>query len=787
MSIANPNQYQVSNMLNNIPDSPGGLQYLQQLSKGSNPEVSPIMALAALQAKNKQMAQAANAQGAAAGQQPTIAEQLKMQNAMLQQAHARAQQPVQPVAFPTENMPNQEPIQAAHGGLMMFAQGGQAQDPAQQAQQQAALIAALQQQQTQDAGSGVYQLPGSDIAPAQQGQPSSTQNYMSTAAGTQPMFRRATAPAADVQNLAQQRQYGQGSNPEINPYTASSGVTSAAHGGLMSARLPKDTFKFSRGGILHFDEGGAADNLPDSMIPKVQQPPSPPSPPMTLGTPITNREQPDIYANLFSSRDPGVASATQGISDQQQAYLQSLAKPGQTVVKAPPAPDQRPTMPSDPRVAAVQAAQQGNMQPINQIAAGSAPTPAAPAAPTEQGIASLTPAPGKEPSPKDEQMAILNAELTKAQARLNADPTDARAAGDLAALQKEIKRAGGNPTNLPAFTSGDSGKSATVTGAVANAATNAPVGPQGGLPSALQALQKSPGYLYATNFLNMKPETPGFATDPKVLAQQQKDFLKSQGVELPYQSRDADLNKIQAQMAADDAEHQRNSEARKLENFYTFLRNIRGGTIGQGLANAGNSVQAITEAQRAEDAAYNNSRLEKIQKLADARYSNNMAQVNQVLGFMTQADQHAADAAKAINDFNVKKGEAAGHMTTAESQAAAEDTRAAGNIIDFQIRAEANRIAREQSVSAQNAAVQERAQATVFQRITQEIEDLEKRKEGALPKDRLYYQNLIDGKRNMLNQATQGLARTAGLGTLNVASPPPAQDFSAWGQPKVKQ
>jgi len=76
MSIANPNQYQVSNMLNNIPASPGGLQYLQQLSKGSNPEVSPILALAELQAKNKQMAQAVNAQGAAAGQQPTIAEQL---------------------------------------------------------------------------------------------------------------------------------------------------------------------------------------------------------------------------------------------------------------------------------------------------------------------------------------------------------------------------------------------------------------------------------------------------------------------------------------------------------------------------------------------------------------------------------------------------------------------------------------------------------------------------------------------------------------------------------------
>jgi hypothetical protein len=87
------------------------------------------------------------------------------------------------------------------------------------------------------------------------------------------------------------------------------------------------------GGTRRFDvagyvdtEGGAADNLPSYMIPQVQQPASAPSLPLTLGTPITNRKQPNIYGNLFSSQDPAVKDWNNFLAAQQKGYLQSIAK-----------------------------------------------------------------------------------------------------------------------------------------------------------------------------------------------------------------------------------------------------------------------------------------------------------------------------------------------------------------------------------------------------------------------------------------------------------------------------
>jgi len=154
-----------------------------------------------------------------------------------------------------------------------------------QARQQQAMMARAQQQGFRPQGYGQYQPSAMQMQPMQ-----------------------------PTQGMPQQPQQPQQMPPQH-----------AASGGLMHARIPGHMFHFSQGGILHFDEGGAADNLPDSMIPKVQQAETP-STPLTLGVPITNADQQNIYADLFSSKDPGVKRVKEQLKAQEQEYLRAIAK-----------------------------------------------------------------------------------------------------------------------------------------------------------------------------------------------------------------------------------------------------------------------------------------------------------------------------------------------------------------------------------------------------------------------------------------------------------------------------
>ena len=112
---------------------------------------------------------------------------------------------------------------------------------------------------------------------------------------------------------------------------------------------------------------------------------------------------------------------------------------------------------------------------------------------------------------------------------------------------------------------------------------------------------------------------------------------------------------------------------------------------------------------------------------------------------------------------------------------------------DFEIRAEANKITRQQGIDNQNAALQERATNAVFSRISQDIDKYEALKNSAYKaSDKAYYQNIIDGLRASQNQAMQGLARTAGLPSLTPppsAKPPPSPADIAYAKahPETRQ
>lgn len=167
---------------------------------------------------------------------------------------------------------------------------------------------------------------------------------MEQARQQQEMMRQQALMRAQQQsfNLQGYGQY-QPSAMQMQPMQPTQGMPqqpqAAAAGGLMNARIPSGMFHFSHGGILHFDKGGDTDKdkalaavdsaLPEEMpeglgmsrsdylkqrqtaIDAINANLAPPKQPLTLGTPITNREQPNIYSEFTDKTpvDPAASAA----------------------------------------------------------------------------------------------------------------------------------------------------------------------------------------------------------------------------------------------------------------------------------------------------------------------------------------------------------------------------------------------------------------------------------------------------------------------------------------------
>lgn len=122
------NLVQINERLKDMP-----LQAVQQYANGMNPEVPPYLALGELQRREKLQKQAATAQGAAIGQQPSVKEQIEQKAGLMalqmQQGQQAQQQMAQPRPGPVpENVPQPAP-QPEMEPEMAMASGGIARLP----------------------------------------------------------------------------------------------------------------------------------------------------------------------------------------------------------------------------------------------------------------------------------------------------------------------------------------------------------------------------------------------------------------------------------------------------------------------------------------------------------------------------------------------------------------------------------------------------------------------------------------------------------------------------------
>ena len=116
------NLVQINERLKDMP-----LQAVQQYANGMNPEIPPYLALGELQRRETMHKQMATAQGAAAGPQPSVKEQIEQKAGLMalqmQQAKQAQQQMGQPRMGPVpENVPQPTPqpepeMAMAHGGI----------------------------------------------------------------------------------------------------------------------------------------------------------------------------------------------------------------------------------------------------------------------------------------------------------------------------------------------------------------------------------------------------------------------------------------------------------------------------------------------------------------------------------------------------------------------------------------------------------------------------------------------------------------------------------------------
>lgn len=120
------NLVQINERLKDLP-----MQVLQQYANGMNPEVPPYLALGELQRREMSQKQAATAQGAAQGPQPSVKEQVEqkaglmaLQQMQQQAAAQQMQQPRGPMPAPSgtpqpeiQPQPQQPPAMMARGGL----------------------------------------------------------------------------------------------------------------------------------------------------------------------------------------------------------------------------------------------------------------------------------------------------------------------------------------------------------------------------------------------------------------------------------------------------------------------------------------------------------------------------------------------------------------------------------------------------------------------------------------------------------------------------------------------
>lgn len=116
------NLVQINERLKDMP-----LQAVQQYANGMNPEIPPYLALGELQRRETMHKQMATAQGAAAGPQPSVKEQIEQKAGLMalqmQQAKQAQQQMSQPRMGPVpENVPQPTPqpepeMAMAHGGI----------------------------------------------------------------------------------------------------------------------------------------------------------------------------------------------------------------------------------------------------------------------------------------------------------------------------------------------------------------------------------------------------------------------------------------------------------------------------------------------------------------------------------------------------------------------------------------------------------------------------------------------------------------------------------------------
>ena len=114
------NLVQINERLKEMP-----LQAVQQYANGMNPEIPPYLALGELQRRETMHKQAANAQGAASGPQPSVKEQIEQKAGLMalqqQQAQQAQQQMMQPRPGPVPaNVPqpeDQPELAMASGGI----------------------------------------------------------------------------------------------------------------------------------------------------------------------------------------------------------------------------------------------------------------------------------------------------------------------------------------------------------------------------------------------------------------------------------------------------------------------------------------------------------------------------------------------------------------------------------------------------------------------------------------------------------------------------------------------
>jgi hypothetical protein len=207
------------------------------------------------------------------------------------------------------------------------------------------------------------------------------------------------------------------------------------------------------------------------------------------------------------------------------------------------------------------------------------------------------------------------------------------------------------------------------------------------VPSAVQQYINNPAYQKTLELVNKDAPTyediKGLANK---IAMDREAEMKRQGIKTPFEEHDKALAALEKMQAENHARHQAENEKQGLENVWSRLASMQGGTASQALANSQIAGQRRIDDQRAAEEAYQQKRYEDAQKLEDLRYHNNAAKLDYFDKNYNGAFSNAQAVQKGSTDLLKDKLMGLGSLASGLGHVAGADTQAAAAMADTQAR-----------------------------------------------------------------------------------------------------